>query len=184
MSYLLWSAGSVIFLLIMLLAVSYNTFVKLRNSSDEAFSTMDIYLKKRYDMIPNLVETVKQYAAHERETLERVTQARNMAMNAQTLEERTQNENVLSGTLKSLFAVSENYPQLKADESFMNLQNQLVALENDISQSRKYYNGVIKVMNNKVEMFPTNIFALILGFKRYPFFMVDDYERQNVHVRF
>lgn len=166
------------------LALTYNALVRLRNQSDEAFSTMDIYLKKRYDMIPNLVEIVKQYAVHERETLQRVIQARNMAMGAQTFEERTQNENVLSGALKSLFAVSESYPQLKADGSFLNLQNQLVALENDISQSRKYYNGVVKVMNNKVEMFPSNLFAAILGFVRYPYFMVDEFERQNVQVRF
>ena len=185
MSYLSFAiAGGVLIFLLILLATSYNTFVKLRNNADEAFSTMDIFLKKRYDMIPNLVETVKKYAEHERETLERVTQARNMAMNAGTLQERTQNENILSGTLKSLFAVSENYPELKADGSFMNLQNQLVALENDISQSRKYYNGVTKVMNNKVEMFPTNISALIFGFRKYPFFMVDEHERQNVQVRF
>ena len=173
-----------IVLLLITLAISYNGFVKLRNQSDEAFSTMDIFLKKRYDMIPNLVEIVKQYAIHERETLERVIQARSMAMGAQTFEERTQNENVLSGALKSLFAVSESYPQLKADGNFLNLQNQLVALEDDISQSRKYYNGVIKVMNNKVEMFPSNLYAAILGFRRYPYFMVDDYERQNVQVRF
>ncbi|MFW5649142.1 MAG: LemA family protein [Candidatus Alkaliphilus sp. MAG34] len=173
-----------IVLLLITLAISYNGFVKLRNQSDEAFSTMDIFLKKRYDMIPNLVEIVKQYAIHERETLERVIQARSMAMGAQTFEERTQNENVLSGALKSLFAVSESYPQLKADGNFLNLQNQLIALEDDISQSRKYYNGVIKVMNNKVEMFPSNLYAAILGFRRYPYFMVDDYERQNVQVRF
>ena len=173
-----------IVLLLITLAISYNGFVRLRNQSDEAFSTMDIFLKKRYDMIPNLVEIVKQYAIHERETLERVIQARSMAMGAQTFEERTQNENVLSGALKSLFAISESYPQLKADGNFLNLQNQLVALEDDISQSRKYYNGVIKVMNNKVEMFPSNLYAAILGFRRYPYFMVDDYERQNVQVRF
>ena len=174
----------IVVILLITLALTYNTFVKLRNQSDEAFSTMDIYLKKRYDMIPNLVEIVKQYAVHERETLERVIQARSMAMGAQTFEERTQNENVLSGALKSLFAVSESYPQLKADGGFLNLQNQLITLENDISQSRKYYNGVVKVMNNKVEMFPSNLFAALLGFSRYPYFMVDEYQRQNVQVRF
>ncbi len=176
--------GAVIILLIIVFAASYNSFVKLRNQSDEAFSTMDIFLKKRYDMIPNLVEIVKQYASHEQKTLEKVTQARSMAMNARSFEERTQSENILSNTLKSLFAVSENYPQLKANENFLNLQNQLVSLENDISQSRKYYNGVVKVMNNKVEMFPSNLIAAILGFRRYPFFAADQNERQNVQVRF
>ena len=178
------SGGVLVLLLALTVVLSYNTLVRLRNQSDEAFSTMDIYLKKRYDTVPNLVEVVKQYAIHERETLERVIQARSMAMGAQTFEERTANENMLSGALRSLFAVSESYPQLKADGGFLNLQNQLVALEDEISQSRKYYNGVIKVMNNKVEMFPSNLYAAILGFKRYPYFAADEYERQSVRVQF
>ena len=183
-----WIIIGIVVLLLMIFLISlitnYNKLIKLRNQSNEAFSTMDIYLKKRYDMIPNLVEVVKQYATHERETLERVIQARNMAMNAQSFDERSQGENILSGALKSLLAVSENYPQLKADGGFMNLQNQIVLLEQDISQSRKYYNGVIKVMNNKIEMFPSNIFAGIFGFRSYPFFYVDEFERQNVQIRF
>jgi LemA protein len=145
---------------------------------------MDIYLKKRYDMIPNLVEIVKQYSIHEKETLERIVQARSMAINAQSMEERSQNENMLSGALKSLFAISESYPQLKADGNYLNLQNQLVVLEDDISQSRKYYNGVVRVMNNKVEIFPSNLYAGILGFSRYPYFAADEYERQNVEIQF
>ncbi len=183
MVWILSGAGLIILLLITLI-ITYNALVRLRNQSDEAFSTMDVYLKKRYDTVPNLVEVVKQYAAHERETLERVIQARSMAMGAQTFEERTANENMLSGALRSLFAVSESYPQLKADGGFLNLQNQLVALEDEISQARKYYNGVIKVMNNKVEMFPSNITAALMGFKRYPYFAADEYERQNVRVQF
>ena len=119
---------------------TYNGFINLRNSVEEAFSTMDVYLKKRYDLIPNLVETVKHYAIHEKETLEKVISARTMAMGSQSIDERVQNENMLSGTLKSLFAVSESYPDLKADTSFLNLQNQLSSIENEISQARKYYN--------------------------------------------
>jgi LemA protein len=176
--------GGVLVLFLLLLWGTYNSLVKLRNQSDEAFSTMDIYLKKRYDMIPNLVEIVKQYANHERETLEAVIQARSMAMGARSIEERTQNESFLSGALKSLFAVSEGYPQLKADGSFLNLQHQLAALENDISQSRKYYNGVVKAMNNRIDLFPSNLFAAMLGFRRYPFFMAEQFERQNVSVQF
>lgn len=177
--------GAVSALLILtVFIVTYNKFIVLRNKSDEAFSTMDIYLKKRYDVIPNLVETVKGYATHERETLEKVIQARNMAIGAKTFEERQQNENAISGCLKSLFAVTENYPQLKADAGFMNLQNQLISLENDISQSRKYYNGVVKQYNTKRELFPANLLAAILGFKRYPYFMVNEWERQNVNVKF
>lgn len=162
----------------------YNTFVRLRTQTDEAFSTMDVYLKKRYDLIPNLVEVVKQYASHEKETLEKVISARTMAMGAQSLDEKAQNENMLSGTLKSLFAVSENYPDLKADTSFLNLQNQLTGLENEISQARKYYNGAVRALNTKVEMFPSNIIAGMTGFKKYPFFTVDESERENVKVQF
>ena len=178
---------AIIIIIILLAAwavVSYNGFVKLRNQIEEAFSTMDIYLKKRYEMIPNLVEIVKQYSIHEKETLEKIVQARSMAINARSVEERGQNENMLSGALKSLFAISEGYPELKANQNYLELQDQLVVLEDDISQSRKYYNGVVKVMNNKVEIFPSNLFAKIFGFKRYPYFMADEYERQNVEIRF
>ncbi|MDD2397402.1 MAG: LemA family protein [Tissierellia bacterium] len=178
---------AIIIIVILLAAwavVSYNGFVKLRNQIEEAFSTMDIYLKKRYEMIPNLVEIVKQYSIHEKETLEKIVQARSMAINARSVEERGQNENMLSGALKSLFAISEGYPELKANQNYLELQDQLVVLEDDISQSRKYYNGVVKVMNNKVEIFPSNLFAKIFGFNRYPYFMADEYERQNVEIRF
>ena len=178
---------AIIIIIILLAAwavVSYNGFVKLRNQIEEAFSTMDIYLKKRYEMIPNLVEIVKQYSIHEKETLEKIVQARSMAINARSVEERGQNENMLSGALKSLFAISEGYPELKANQNYLELQDKLVVLEDDISQSRKYYNGVVKVMNNKVEIFPSNLFAKIFGFNRYPYFMAEEYERQNVEIRF
>lgn len=163
---------------------SYNGFIALKNKCEEAFSTMDVYLKKRFDLIPNLVETVKGYAAHEQATLEKVVQARSRAMGASTLEERQTSENLLSGTLKSLFALSESYPDLKADGSFINLQNQLQKVEEDISQARKYYNAVIKVFNIKVESFPSNLLALMFGFRKYPYFMADEGERQNVRVAF
>ncbi|GHV12056.1 membrane protein [Clostridia bacterium] len=163
---------------------SYNGFVKLRNQSDEAFSTMDVYLKKRYDLIPNLVETVKRYAIHEQETLTAVIAARNMAVGARDFTERGRGDNMITGALRSLFAVTESYPNLKADQSFLNLQYELSALENEISQARKYYNGVVKVMNNKVEMFPGNLFAGAMGFRSYPYFMADDGERNNVRVQF
>jgi LemA protein len=174
----------IIVLLAISAIVSYNGFVKLRNQIEEAYSTMDVYLKKRYEMIPNLVEVVKQYSIHEKETLERIVQARNMAINARSVEERGQNENILSGAIKSLFALSEGYPELKANENYLDLQNNLRTLEDEISQSRKYYNGVVKVMNNKVEIFPSNLFAKIFGFNRYPYFMAEEYERQNEEIRF
>ncbi len=174
----------VVFVIIMWLIATYNAFVSLRNKTDEAFSTMDVYLKKRYDLVPNLVETVKGYAAHEQETFQKVTEARNLAMSSQNVAERQLNENNLSQVLKSLFALAENYPLLKADTGFVQLQKQLQELEDEISQSRKYYNAVVKMMNTKVEMFPSNIVASLMGFRKYPFFMAESGERENVRVQF
>ena len=146
---------------------------------------MDVYLKKRYDLIPNLVETVKGYATHEKETLERVIAARNMAQGATTIEDKIAGETALQGTLKSLFAVAEGYPDLKANTNFLDLQNQLKAVEDDIANSRKYYNAVIKEFNTKCEMFPSNIIASIFHFERKPMFEVESAEeRQNVQVKF
>lgn len=171
-------------LLIVMASLSYNAFVRLRNQTEEAFSTMDVYLKKRYEMIPRLVEIVKGYSIHEKETLERLVEARSMAIQAKSMEERGQNEDILSGALKSIFALSEAYPQLKANENYLDLQSQLGDLEDEISQSRKYYNGVVKAMNNKVEVFPSNLFAKIFGFSRYPYFKADEYERKNIEIGF
>lgn len=167
------------------LVSSYNMFVKLRNNIDEAFSTMDVYLKKRYDLIPNIIETVKGYAKHEKETLEKVMEARYSAMNSATTEQKLENENILQGALKSLFAVAENYPNLKADASFIELQKTLKDLENEIANSRKYYNGTVKIYNTKREMFPSNLVAGIFRFEKRPLFKVDnEEERKNVKVSF
>lgn len=164
---------------------AYNGFVRLRNMVEEAFSTMDVYLKKRYDLIPNLVETVKGYAAHEAGTLEKVVQARNFAAGASTMEDKIKGENMLQGTLKSLFAIAEAYPDLKANTNFMDLQAQLQRIEDEIANSRKYYNGVVKEFNTKTEVFPSNIIAGIFNFKRKPLFEVtDETERQAVRVQF
>ncbi len=164
---------------------TYNGFIKLKNGVEEAFSTMDVYLKKRYDLIPNLVETVKGYASHEKETLENVIAARNMAQGAGTIEEKLAGENMLQGTLKNLFAVAEGYPDLKANTNFLDLQNQLKAVEEDIANSRKFYNGVVKQFNIKCESFPSNFIANIFHFEKQPMFEVDaPEERQNVKVSF
>ena len=164
---------------------TYNGFIKLKNGVEEAFSTMDVYLKKRYDLIPNIVETVKGYASHEKETLEKVVEARNMAQGAGTIEEKLAGENMLQGTLKSLFAVAENYPDLKANTNFMDLQNQLKVVEEDIANARKFYNGVVKQFNIKCESFPSNLIANIFHFEKQPMFEVDaPEERQNVKVSF
>lgn len=163
----------------------YNAFVRLRNQIEEAFSTMDVYLKKRYDLIPNLVETVKGYAKHENETLTNVITARNAAMTSTDPQARMENENILTGTLKSLFALSENYPQLKADTHFTEMMNELKVIENEITSSRKYYNGVVRKYNTKREVFPTSIIANWKKFEKKPLYEVDDAnERQNVKVQF
>lgn len=163
----------------------YNGFIKAKNNVEEGFSTMDVYLKKRYDLIPNLVETVKGYAAHESETLTRVVAARNAVQDASTMEEKVQREGVLSGTLGRLFAVAENYPDLKANRNFMDLQEQLKAIEEDIANARKYYNAVVKVYNNKCEMFPSNILAGMFHFTEKPMYEVEDsMQRENVKVEF
>lgn len=167
------------------IAVSYNGFVKLKNSVEEAFSTMDVFLKKRYDLIPNLVETVKGYAAHESGTLEKVVQARNMVQNAGSMEDKVTNEGVLSGALKTLFAVAESYPDLKANQNFIDLQNQLHKIEEDIANARKFYNAIVKMLNIKVESFPSNLIAKMFHFTRKPMFEVEsEEERQNVKVEF
>lgn len=167
------------------LVLSRNSFVSIKNQVEEAFATMDVYLKKRYDLIPNLVETVKGYATHESETFTKVTAARTAAMNATSIDEKIANENALSGTLKSLFAVAEAYPQLQANTNFMDLQQQLKMLEDEIANSRKYYNAVVRTMNTKVESFPSNLVASMFGFKKQPFFEVGSAEeRENVQVKF
>ena len=180
--------GIIIAVVVILLVVAigmYNSFIKLRNSCKEAFSTMDVYMKKRFDLIPNLVETVKGYAAHEKETLQNVIAARNNLQNASTTEEKLAGENALQGTLKSLFAVAEAYPDLKANTNFLDLQDQLKMIEEDIANSRKYYNAVVKQFNTKCEMFPSNIIASIFHFEKQPMFEVETAEeRKNVEVKF
>lgn len=167
------------------LVMSRNSFVSIKNQVEEAFATMDVYLKKRYDLIPNLVETVKGYASHESETFAQVTKARTAAMNAGSIDEKIANENMLSGTLKSLFAIAEAYPQLQANTNFLDLQRQLSQIEDEIANSRKYYNAIVRTMNTKVEMFPSNLVASMFGFKKQSFFEVGTPdERENVKVSF
>lgn len=175
----------IIALLLIWVVTMYNGFIRLKNTIEEAFSTMDVYLKKRYDLIPNLVETVKGYAAHESGTFEKVVQARNMAANATSIEEKLKGENLLQSTLRSLFALAESYPDLKANTNFLDLQDQLNRVENEIASARKYYNAVVREFNTKIEAFPSNLVAGIFGFTRKPMFEVEDaQERQNVQVKF
>ena len=165
--------------------VCHNEFIRLKNNVEEAFSTMDICMKKRYDLIPNVVETVKGYAKHEKETLSQVIAARNMAVNANNTQEKSQAESNLNSSIKSLMAVVEQYPNLKADANFTSLQNQLANLEVEIANSRRYYNACVKTFNNKVLMFPSNIVARKYKFEKQPSFEVDaPEERKNVKVEF
>ena len=167
---------------------TYNSFVTLKNRVKEAWSDIEVQMKRRYDLIPNLVEVVKGYAAHERGTLEAVIQARNMAMASQgTKEEKAKAENMLSGTLKSLFALSENYPNLKANENFLELQRELTDTENKIQASRRFYNSNVLSLNIKLEMFPSNIVGNMFAFKKEEFFKLDENEqaaKQPVKVSF
>jgi len=166
----------------------YNGLVVLTNRVKEAWSDIEVQMKRRYDLIPNLVETVKGYAAHESGTFEKVIQARNAAMaNHGTPAEKAQAENVLSGTLKSLFALSENYPQLKANENFMKLQFELTDTEDRIKASRRFYNTNVMALNSKIEMFPSNIVANRFGFGKRDFFELDEADaaaRKPVAVKF
>lgn len=184
MEYLIFIGGFVAVVLLWFVS-TYNGFIGLRNRVEEAFSTMDVYLKKRYDLIPNIVETVKGYASHERETLEAVISARSKAVNAQGVENKLQAEQGLTGALSKLMMLTENYPDLKANVNFMDLQEQLKTMEGEIANSRKYYNGVVKMFNTKVESIPSNIVAGICGFKRQPMFEItDETQRENVKVQF
>lgn len=160
----------------------YNLFIKLQNRSEEAFATMDVYLKNRWDLIPNLVEIVKGYATHEKDTLESVIKARNLSMKSSNREELKINEQNLTAGLKSIFALIENYPDLKANQSFLKLQNQLEKIEKDILNSRKYFNAIIREFNTKIEIFPNSLIANILHLKKKNYFEIDDSERQNVKI--
>lgn len=163
---------------------SYNNFVKLRNRIEESLAQLDVTLKKRFDLIPNLVETVKGYAAHEKETLEGVINARNSGLNASTLEDKDLQSKNLTSALSHLFAVAENYPELKANENFMSLQNSLMKIEDEILMCRKYYNAVVKHFNTATETFPSNIIASIFHFTRQTYLSVEESEKQNIKVQF
>lgn len=171
--------------LVIWLVLTYNRLVTLRNRAKESWSDIDVQLKRRYDLIPNLVETVKGYATHERELFEKVTEARTRAMGAGSVKEHAEAENFLSATLKSLFAVSENYPQLRASENFVELQRELTDTEDKIQASRRFYNANVLELNNKVESFPVNVVAGSFGFKQAEFFeLQESAAKEPVSVKF
>jgi len=180
----LWALLIIVAIVIVWIIAVYNGLITLRNRTDEAWSDIDVQLKRRYDLIPNLVETVKGYATHEKELFEKVTQARTAAMQAGNVHDKAQAENMLSSTLKSLFAVAEAYPQLRASENFAKLQDELSDTENKIQAARRFYNGNVRDLNTKMQVFPSNIIAGMLGFKAREFFEIDEAQRENVSVKF
>jgi len=180
---ILWIVLGVI---VLWLIFTYNGLITSRNRVDEAWSDIEVQLKRRYDLIPNLVNTVKGYASHESGVFEKVTQARTAAMNAGGMPDKLQRENLLSGALKSLFAVAEAYPDLKANQNFMQLQSDLTDTENKIQAARRFYNGNVRDFNTKLQVFPTNMIAGMLNFKSREFFDIDEKgpEGQPVEVKF
>lgn len=163
---------------------TYNALVRLKNMTQEAWSGIDVQLKRRYDLIPNLVQTVKGYASHETELFEKVTLARTKAINAHGVEGKAAADASLGGTLKTLFAVAESYPELKANTNFLELQKTLAHIETDIQLARRYYNGATRDFNMMIQMFPSSIVARMAGFRSLPFFEVDSEERKNPEVKF
>lgn len=175
----------IVAVLVFLVVSIYNSLVSLKNRAKEAWSDIDVQLKRRYDLIPNLVESVRGYASHERELFEKVTEARTRAMGAQGTAEKGQAENMLAGALKSLFAVSENYPQLRATENFQKLQDELADTENKIQAARRFYNGNVRDLSIKIEAFPSSIIAGMFGFKKMDFFELEDpAAKEPVKVQF
>lgn len=169
---------------IFILAGMYNSLVQLRVRCDSAWSDIDVQLKRRHDLIPNLVETVKGYAAHEKGTFENIAKFRSQAMQATTPGDKAAAENQLTGALKSLFAVAENYPELKASEEFTQLQGSLSQTEDQIQNARRYYNAVVRDLNTKIQSFPTNILAGMFGFTQRQFFETAAADREPVQVKF
>jgi len=167
------------------IVLAYNRLIVAKNRVKEAWSDIKVQLQRRYNLIPNLVETVKGYATHEKEVFERVTNARTMAMGAENIKDKAQAENALSGTLKSLFAVAENYPQLRASENFLALQRDLTDTEDKIQAARRFYNGLVRDLNNQIEKFPASLIAGVFGFKLADFFETSSEEAEKpVNVQF
>ena len=175
---------AIIVLIIIYAFALYNSFVKLNNKVKEAFSTMDVYLKKRWDLIPNIVETVKGYAKHEKSTLEDVVKARNTYLSASTPEDQLKADGQLTAAVNKLFALAESYPDLKANESFLSLQKELTTCEEKITYARQFYNDSVLSYNNKIELFPSSIIASMFHFEKEKFFEASAEERKNVQVKF
>lgn len=172
----------VIVLIALWIVFVFNGLIRLRNRAKEAWADIDVQLKRRYDLIPNLVATVQGYASHEKEVFQKVTEARTRAMGAQTMKEHSDAENFLSQTLKSLFAVVENYPDLKASQNFLELQRELTDTEDKVQAARRFYNGNVRDLNIKIEIFPANIIANLFNFKKMDFFEIAESAQREAPV--
>ncbi len=181
---IIWILLAIVVVIALYVMITYNGLVSLRNNIENAWAQIDVQLKRRYDLIPNLVETVKGYAAHERETLEAVIQARNMAMSASGPHDQAEAENMITGALKSVFALSEAYPDLKANTNFLNLQEELSGTEGRIAYARQYYNDSVVRYNTKIQTFPANTIASQFKFTEREYFEADDDARRTVDVDF
>jgi len=184
MDLIFWIIIIIVAIIIIYLIATYNYFITLRNRIKNAWSQIDVQLKRRYDMIPNLVETVKGYAKHEKETFKMVTEARNMIGQAKGPGQKAQANNMLTDALKSLFAVAEAYPDLKANQNFLQLQEEISGTENKISYARQFYNDSVLRFNTGIQKFPANIIAGMFSFKEQEFFKTEGKERENVKVSF
>lgn len=182
----MYIALGIVVALILYLVFKYNGFITLRNRTQEAWADIDVQLKRRYDLIPNLVNTVKGYAAHESSAFEKVTEARSRAMQAGTMAEKGEADQALTGTLKSLFAISEAYPELKANTNFLQLQSELSDTENKIQAARRFYNGNVRDFNTGIQVFPGNLIASMFKFKALEFFELEQEsaEKNPVEVKF
>jgi LemA protein len=179
-----WIIVILVILFIIYGVIAYNGLVSMRNRIENAWAQIDVQLKRRYDLIPNLVETVKGYASHERETLEKVVQARNAAMAAQGPQDQAAAENMITGALRSVFALSEAYPDLKANENFLNLQEELTGTEGRIAYARQFYNDSVYRYNTKIQSVPSNVIANRFSFDEREYFEVDEASRGNIEVDF
>ena len=179
-----WIAIGIVVLVLLWAVLAYNRVVALRNRVDNGWSQIDVQLRRRYDLIPNLVETVKGYAEHERELFEHVAQARAQAAGAQGVEQQAQAENVITSGLRQLFAVAENYPDLKANENFLALQEEIVGTESKIAYARQFYNDEVAKLNTKIQQFPTSVIAGMFRFIPRPFFDIEETARGPVQVDF
>jgi len=182
---ILWILIAVVVILVFIIAAIFNRLVNLKNRSEEAWSDIDVQLKRRHDLIPNLVETVKGYAKHEKELFEKVTEARAAAISSKGIADKAKAENQITEALKSVFAVAENYPNLKANENFVELQREITDTEDKIQAARRFYNGNVRDLNIAIESFPSNIIANMFSYKKKELFELDDVEeRKNIEVKF